>query len=97
MSTPSLASIFPGMHPDSITHLEEIAAESGIDLDEEFAISHERDIHLPGCPHRIESWYQESATWKPWQAFIQGIGTRSGWSAEEAAEAVAELAREQAA
>lgn len=88
----SLQALFPGMPAATLAHLAEIAEESGIDLDEESAISHERDIEIPGCPHRIETFYQESATWKPWQAFIMGIGTRSGWSAEEAAAEVAALA-----
>ena len=77
-------------------HIEEIAFESGIDLEEESAVSHEERHTLADLPP-IETWYQESGVWEPWKAFLAGVGTRSGWSAEEAAQSVAEFARERIA
>lgn len=78
------------------THLMEIAEESGIDLVEESATSNENEVRLPGLPP-IVTFYQEAATWRPWKAFLAGVGTYSHWSAEEAAGLVAEKARERLA
>lgn len=73
----------------SMKHLREIAEESGVDLDAEFATSNEKPILVDGYPEPISTWYQENDIWKPWKAFIKGHGTFSGWSAMEAALAAA--------
>lgn len=88
----TLEQIFPNAPQSTYDHLREIAEESGYDLDEEMAVSSEREITVPGYPHPIETWYQESATWQPFRAFIKGHGTFYGWTAEEAAIAAATAA-----
>ena len=77
-------------------HIEETAFESGIDLEEESTVSHEETRTFADLPP-IETWYEEREIWQPWKAFLAGIGTRSGWSAEEAAQSVAKSARERIA
>lgn len=66
------------------SHLREIAEESGLDYDAETATSREGHATLPGTDHLAETFYQESATWQPWRAFLAGVGTGSGWDATEA-------------
>lgn len=92
MPLPTIEEIFPNAPQSTYDHIREIAEESGVDLDEENATSCERSIIVPGYPHPIETWYQESAIWQPWRAFIKGYGTYSGWSAQEAALAAASAA-----
>ena len=65
-------------HTIATAHIRDIADESGIDLDAETAVSCEATVG------GIETWYQESAIWRPWRAFKAGVGTYSGWTREEA-------------
>ena len=90
--TTSIEQMFPGMHQDGIDHLKEIAEESGIDLDEEFATSSEKEIMVDGYPRPIQTWYQECEHYEPYYAFIPGLGSFRAWTPEEAAQAAAKAA-----
>ena len=83
-------------HQSLAAHLAEIAEESGVDLLEETAVSHEHVSRRKGLPP-IDVWYQEAATWKPWRAFLAGVGTCCGWDAKEAADRAADKAIERVA
>ncbi len=68
-------------------HLQEIAAESGID--HLSYLSCEETIKFEGG--EIQTWYDEdSSSPFAWKAFIKGVGTKSGLSREEAVENVRE-------
>lgn len=88
----TIAEMFPSMKSATIDHIAEIATESGVDLDEEFATSNHNHINISTYPNPIETWYQESACWEPYRAWIKGVGIASGNSAVEAAENAAKKA-----
>jgi hypothetical protein len=62
-----------------LTHIREIAEESGFDLDEVMATSCTQ-VHPDGA----ESWYREAAIFYPWSAWKAGLGEARGRSREEA-------------
>lgn len=63
------------------SHILECARESGVDLLEEAAVSHEQ-TDADG----LETWYQEAAMFMPWRAWKRGHAKQGrGWSREEAA------------
>jgi hypothetical protein len=66
-------------------HIQEIATESGIDLDEVNARSCELVVVVEG--YRFETAYVEAAIWRPWEAWCK-VGERwysgRGWHSEEA-------------
>lgn len=70
-----------------MSHLNECAIESGIDLDEYNATSSHQNITYKG--HTIETCYMESSCsmW-PWAAFTKGFGTITEGSREEVIEAM---------
>jgi hypothetical protein len=66
-----------------MSHLNECAMESGIDLDEYNATSSHQNIMYKG--HTIETCYNECSSWMyPWSAFTRGIGTINEESREDA-------------
>ena len=70
-----------------MSHLNECAMESGIDLDEYNATSSHQNITYKG--HVIETCYMEgSCSMWPWAAFTKGFGTITEGSREEVIEAM---------
>jgi hypothetical protein len=68
-------------------HLQECASESGIDLDEENAVSDEEKLEYNG--HVIHSYYDEgSSSAFAWCAWCKGFGTFSELDREDAIDAM---------
>jgi len=64
------------------SHIQEIAKESGLDYLEYH--SNEKIVEHAG--YKVEVWYNEDASspLSAWGAFIQGIGTKTAASEEDA-------------